>query len=128
PDFLPTSGITLSGVQVSYAKMVSIAIGGVSVAGLYAFLRLSRLGVAMRAVVDDPRLLGLTGMPPVRVRTVPWMVGCPFAALSGILLAPTLGLDALLLTMLVVQAFGATAVGRFYNLPLTYAGGLCIGL
>ena len=50
PDFLPTSGITLSGVQVSYAKMVSIAIGGVSVAGLYAFLRLSRLGVAMRAV------------------------------------------------------------------------------
>ena len=128
PDFLPTSGITLSGVQVSYAKMISIAIGAISVAGLYTFLRVSRLGVAMRAVVDDPQLLGLTGMPPVRVRTVAWMVGSMFAAMSGILLAPTLGLDALLLTMLVVQAFGATAVGRFSNLPLTYAGGLGIGI
>src|SRR5204862_6369617 len=107
PDFLPTSGGALSGVQVSYAKMVSIAIGGVSVAGLYAFLRLSRLGVAMRAVVDDPRLLGLTGMPPVRVRTVAWMVGCTFAALVGLLPAPTLRLDALLLTTLLAQPLRA---------------------
>jgi ABC-type branched-subunit amino acid transport system permease subunit len=44
------------------------------------------------------------------------------------LLAPTLGLDATLLTMLVVQAFGAAAVGGFSNLPLTYGGGLLVGV
>jgi ABC-type branched-subunit amino acid transport system permease subunit len=44
------------------------------------------------------------------------------------LLAPSTGLDALLLTLLVVQAFGAAAVGRFTSLPLTYAGGLVIGV
>src|SRR6185436_1237810 len=51
-----------------------------------------------------------------------------FAALSGILLAPQTGLDAILLTLLVVQAFGAAAVGAFTSLPLTYVGGLVVGV
>lgn len=44
------------------------------------------------------------------------------------LIAPFLGLDAGLLTLLVVQAFGAVAIGRFRSLPLTYAGGLVLGV
>jgi ABC-type branched-subunit amino acid transport system permease subunit len=45
-----------------------------------------------------------------------------------VLLAPTIGLDAVLLTLLVVQAFGAAAIGRFASLPLTFAGGLLVGV
>ena len=44
------------------------------------------------------------------------------------LLAPTLNLDATVLTLLVVQAFGAAAIGRFSSLPLTYVGGLVVGI
>ncbi|HEV3496226.1 MAG TPA: branched-chain amino acid ABC transporter permease, partial [Actinomycetes bacterium] len=50
------------------------------------------------------------------------------AGLTGVLIAPTLGLDAILLTLLVVQAFGAAAVGAFSSLPVTYAGGLVVGI
>src|SRR5207249_361749 len=90
--------------------------------------KMSRLGVSMRAVVDNPSLLALTGQNPVRVRRASWMIGSAFAAGSGILLAPTLGLDATLLTLLVVQAFGGCAVGLFRNLPMTYVGGLVVGV
>jgi ABC-type branched-subunit amino acid transport system permease subunit len=62
------------------------------------------------------------------VRSAAWIIGAVFASMSGILLAPTLGLDATILTLLVVQAFGAAAVGRFSSLPLTYVGGLVIGV
>jgi ABC-type branched-subunit amino acid transport system ATPase component/ABC-type branched-subunit amino acid transport system permease subunit len=48
--------------------------------------------------------------------------------MSGLLLGPTIGVSALLLILLVVQAFGAAAVGYFSNLPLTYVGGLLIGI
>jgi ABC-type branched-subunit amino acid transport system permease subunit len=82
----------------------------------------------MRAVVDNSDLLGLTGISPVRVRVTSWVIGSCFAALSGLLIAPTLGLDAFLLTLLVVQAFGAAAIGAFGSLPLTYVGGLVIGI
>lgn len=128
PEFLPTSGFTVSGVNVSWAQVISTTLATCAAAGLYAFLRLSRLGVTMRAVVDNPTLVGLAGERPVRVMRVSWMIGSAFAALSGILLAPTLGLDANLLTLLVVQAFGACAVGLFSSLPLTYAGGFLVGV
>ena len=41
----------------------------------------------MRAVVDDPDLLAMQATSPVRVRRSAWIIGCTFAALSGVLLA-----------------------------------------
>jgi branched-subunit amino acid ABC-type transport system permease component len=128
PSFLPSRGIVVSGVAVSYAQMITVAVAVAAVAALSWFLRATRLGITMRAVVDGPELLSLTGTSPARVRTLSWVIGCSFAALSGVLVAPITGLDAVLLTLLVVQAFGAVAVGRFTSLPLTFAGGLGIGI
>jgi ABC-type branched-subunit amino acid transport system permease subunit len=82
----------------------------------------------MRGVVANPDLLSLAGTSPARVRVASWIIGCSFAALTGILLAPTLTLNAALLSALVVQAFGAVAIGRFRSLPLTYAGGVALGI
>jgi ABC-type branched-subunit amino acid transport system ATPase component/ABC-type branched-subunit amino acid transport system permease subunit len=84
--------------------------------------------MGMRAVVDDPDLLDLAGTSPRRVRRSAWIIGAAFGALAGILLAPSVNAEPLLLTMLVVQAFGAAAVGYFSSMPLTYAGGLGIGV
>lgn len=127
-EFLPTDGVTISGVGVSYAQMIKVALSAAAIGVLWMFLRRSRLGITMRAVVDNPELLDLTGTSPNRVRTAAWVIGATFAALSGILLAPVLNLDAGLLTLLVVQAFGAVAIGRFSSLPLTFAGGVAIGV
>jgi branched-subunit amino acid ABC-type transport system permease component len=128
PEYLPTSGFTLQGVNVTWAQVISVIIATASAVGLYAFLRRGRLGVAMRATVDNPTLVALSGDSPPRIRQSAWAIGAAFAALSGILLAPTLGLDANLLTLLVVQAFGACAIGLFSSLPLTYAGGIGVGV
>jgi branched-subunit amino acid ABC-type transport system permease component len=128
PTFLPTAGFRLAGVTVTAAQVLTVAIALAAGTGLYAFLRVSALGTAMRAVVDDPALTDLTGWSPARVRRAAWMLGSAFAALSGILLAPTLGLDAFLLTLLVVQAFGPCAVARFASLPVTLAAGVGVGV
>lgn len=44
------------------------------------------------------------------------------------LVLPVLGLDPNILNLLVVQAFGAAAVGAFASIPLTFIGGLVIGV
>lgn len=128
PNFLPTHSVPVLGVRVGYNQMIVMAVALIASLGLYAFFRLSRLGLGMRGVVDNADLLGLTGTSSAYVRRWAWAIGSAFAALSGILLAPSLGLNATLLTLLVVQAFGAAAVGLFTSLPLTYAGGLMIGI
>jgi branched-subunit amino acid ABC-type transport system permease component len=127
-EFLPTDTITIADVHVSYAQIIKVVVSLVAATALWLFLRRNRLGVTMRAVVDNPTLLDMTGTTPTRVRTVAWVIGASFAALSGVLIAPVLGLDAALLTLLVVQAFGAVAIGRFSSLPLTFIGGIAVGI
>jgi ABC-type branched-subunit amino acid transport system ATPase component/branched-subunit amino acid ABC-type transport system permease component len=128
PQFLPTSTFGLGGVNITWADLVVVVVSLAGAAVLYAFLQYSRRGRAMRSIVDDPNLLAMTGARPTSVRRQAWIIGSMFAAISGLLLAPSLPLDAVTLTLLVVQSFGAAAAGYFSNLPLTYLGGLLVGI
>ncbi len=126
--FLPHGSFTVGGLVATVDQAIIVAVGVVLTLALYVFLQRSRLGTAMRAVVDDPELVSLSEFNPQAIRRLAWMVGCVLASLSGILIAPSLSLDPTQLTLLVVQAFGAAAIGRFVSLPITYAGGLFLGV
>lgn len=128
PTFLPTSVHSVGSVHVGTDQVLVFVIGIGLTAGLAQYLRRTRTGTAMRGVVDDPALLDLAGTDPLAVRRRSWMIGAALAALSGVLLAPVVGLDPTALTLLVIQAFGAAAIGRFTSLPLTFVGGLVIGV
>lgn len=128
PQFLPASTFELGGVFVGYNQLIAALLALAAAAGLSLFFKLTKTGTYMRAVVDDADLLDMTGISPVRIRRTAWILGSMFASLAGVLIAPLLSLDATLLTLLVVQAFGAAAIGRFTSLPLTYAGGLLLGV
>ncbi|MCW2496733.1 ABC transporter permease [Jatrophihabitans sp.] len=128
PSFLPSSTFKLGSVLVGYDQVITVAIGIVAVASMSLMLRYSQRGRAMRAIVEDPELLSLTGLSGYSVRSLAWFISTAFAAISGILIAPSLGLDGTLLTLLVIQSFGAAAIGAFSNLPMTFIGGLVIGV
>jgi ABC-type branched-subunit amino acid transport system ATPase component/branched-subunit amino acid ABC-type transport system permease component len=128
PNFLPTSTVRIFGLYVGWDQIIEIIISLVASGGLYCFFRYVRLGMAMRAVVDDPALLATTAQNPAAVRRWAWIIGSTFAALSGVLIAPGLGLDGTVLTELIIQAFGAAAIGYFSSMPLTYVGGLVVGI
>jgi ABC-type branched-subunit amino acid transport system ATPase component/branched-subunit amino acid ABC-type transport system permease component len=130
PQFLPhaTKLVRIQGVNISVAQLTIVAISLVAVAALYYFFRVSRTGLAMRAVVNDPDLVALHGTNPQSVQRLSWVIGASFAALSGVLIAPSAGIDSVALTFLVVQAFGAAAIGGFSSIPLTYVGALVIGV
>ncbi len=128
PQYLPQGRIKISGVYVTWAEIIVFVVAVVGVAALYYFFRWVRLGVAMRGVVDDPELVALRGESPDRVRRLAWIIGTVFATVAGLLVSPSLGLDATVITLLVVQAFGAAAIGYLSSLPLTFLGGLIIGV
>jgi ABC-type branched-subunit amino acid transport system ATPase component/branched-subunit amino acid ABC-type transport system permease component len=126
--FLPHQSFDLAGVAVTVDQVIIVATGIVVTAALYVLLRSTRLGTAMRAVVDNPDLLSLSQYNTNSIRRYAWIIGCTLAALSGVLIVPSLPLTPSQLTLLIVQAFGAAAIGRFVSLPFTYAGGLAIGV
>jgi branched-subunit amino acid ABC-type transport system permease component len=125
--FLPTRTFEVFDVIIGLDQLIVIFGALAGMVALTLFLR-TRSGREMRAVVDAPNLLSMHAVSPVSVRRRAWIIGTSFAAISGILLAPTVGLDSIVLTFLVVQAFGAAAIGMFTSIPMTYAGGLIVGV
>jgi ABC-type branched-subunit amino acid transport system ATPase component/branched-subunit amino acid ABC-type transport system permease component len=128
PVFLPGGSFEISGTTVNWSDVETFAFALVATLALSVLFRVTRRGVAMRAVVDNPELLDLEGTSPSATRRFGWVLGCSFAAATGVLFAPLLPLNPTGLTFLVVAAFGAAAIGAFSSLVLTFAGGLAIGL
>ena len=128
PPFLPTSTVPILGVNVGWDQITVTIISLIATAVLYWFFRSVRMGYAMRGVVDNPDLLSMTGENPIRVRRWAWIISMTFCSMAGLLLAPGLSLNALIISTLVVYAFGAAAIGGFSSLPLTFLGGLLVGI
>ena len=128
PSFLDTNTVRFLGVNIGFDQITVLIISVAATAILYYFLRFVRLGVAMRGVVDNPELVSRTGTNPVVVRRWAWIIGTIFASMAGLLIAPSLNLDAYTIALLVVSAFGAAAIGYFSNLPLVFVGGLFVGV
>ena len=127
PGFFPGKSFELFSVNVTYHRALSLAVAIGVAFGLRFLLFNTRLGVAMRAVVDSRELTALNGASPDRVSSVAWMLGCSLAGLAGILIAPNLSqFTAIALTLLVIQAYAAAMVGRLRSLPLTFLGALIL--
>ena len=120
-----------NGVTIQYQQIMFVVIAVVVSLGLGLFLRRVRLGVAMRAVVDDPELVAMAGAKPYRMSQAGWVLGFMLAALAGVLLAPVIGqtgLTADQLTLLALNGFAAAVVGRLRSLPMTFVGAIALGL
>jgi branched-chain amino acid transport system permease protein len=96
--------------------------------GLRLFLYRTRMGVTMRASVDDRTLTSLNGSSAVTNARNAWIIGSMLAALAGILIAPTLTLSAPALTLLIVNAYAASVIGRLRSIPMTFVGAIILGL
>src|SRR5205807_1321144 len=126
--FFDPKKFKLLGVFVSWHDAITILVGIAVAIFLYIFLARTRIGIAMRAVVDDRNLLSLNGARPDRVSMLSWAVGASLASLAGIPLAPSLQMNHLVLTLLAVNAYAAAMVGRLRSLPFTSVGGIALGM
>jgi branched-chain amino acid transport system permease protein len=129
PSFFGNVNVTIAQVSLTGEDLMTVAIAVVVAVGLWAFFRRLRVGVAMRAVVDDPELLAMAGARPVRVARMGWILGSMLAAIAGILLGQAAGtIDPTTLTLVVINSFAAAVVGRMRSLPWTFLGAVLLGL
>jgi branched-chain amino acid transport system permease protein len=120
--------LVLGPVRISYNDLTVLIVALVVAIGLRLLLYRTRLGVTMRATVDDRTLTALNGSSSVANARAAWVIGCMLAALAGILVAPTLTLSATALTLLIVSAYAASVIGRLRSIPMTFVGALILGL
>ena len=128
PYFFGSNGFHIGDTFVLWHRAITVALGVAIAVALRILLKRSRMGLAMRAVVDSPTLAAMHGARPARASALAWALGSSLAALAGILIAPEVLMSVEGLTLLIINAFAAAIIGRLHSLPLTVAGGLLIGL
>jgi branched-subunit amino acid ABC-type transport system permease component len=126
--FLPRGTVKLGSTFVGYDQIIILVLGLIVLGALTLFFRTSRVGVTMRAMVDNRGLAETAGFSPERVGSFTWALGVFLAGLAGVLFSPLLGLDTITLTLLVVQAYAAAIYGRLESLPKTFVAALVLGV
>lgn len=128
PPLFAGDTLVIGAIRISYNDVVVLAVALAVAIGLRLLLYRTRAGVTMRASVDDRTLTTLNGASSVRSARSAWVVGCVLAALAGILVAPTVTLSATALTLIIVDAYAASVIGRLRSIPMTFLGAIILGL
>ncbi len=124
----PQNGLRIAQLTLGYNQIANVIVAAVLAVLLGLFLKLSPLGVAMRATSDNPSAARLLGIEVNRVAASSWILGSLLAAIAGLLLAPLTTLNTTSLTIIVIEAFGAALIGGLSSLPLTFVGGIVLGV
>ena len=128
PPLFNNDTLVLGSIRISYNDVTVLILALVVAIGLRLFLYRTRMGVTMRASVDDRTLTSLNGSSAIANARNAWIIGSILAALAGILIAPTLTLSASALTLLIVNAYAASVIGRLRSIPMTFVGAIILGL
>jgi branched-chain amino acid transport system permease protein len=113
---------------ITWYRIFMVAIVIVTVIGLFAFLRYTRVGLRIRAGTLDLETVATLGINVSLLRTFNFAVGCLLAGLSGVLAAGQIGLNPNMGDDLLMPSFIAIIVGGVGSLTGTLFGGLLIGL
>jgi branched-chain amino acid transport system permease protein len=128
PPLFNNDTLVLGSIRISYNDVTILVLALAVAVGLRLFLYRTRMGVTMRASVDDRTLTSLNGSSAITNARNAWIIGSMLAALAGILIAPTLTLSAPALTLLIVNAYAASVIGRLRSIPMTFVGAVILGL
>ena len=120
--------VRILGTPVSTETLALLATGVVLVAALVAFFKYSPYGLALRATAEHPGVAELTGINTAAMSSLAWVLGSATAGLAGVLISPTIVMDAYQIPALMVKALAAALFARLVNLPQAMAAGVGIGV
>ncbi len=109
-------------------RMFIILLGGVVFIGVAILLRRTRLGMTIRAGVQDSDMVQALGINVRRVFTAVFALGAALAALGGVAAAPFLGVNLDIGQELLIQGFIAVVIGGMGSYPGAALGALIVGM
>jgi branched-chain amino acid transport system permease protein len=129
PQLLPSGIIEIGGTIVTVTKLAVIAMSALIMIGLMLLVNRTKLGRAMRATAENPRVAGLMGVNPNRVIMITFAIGAALAAVAGVMIAATYTVAHFYMGFIPgLKAFTAAVLGGIGNIPGAMVGGLLLGV
>ncbi|MCA9959705.1 MAG: hypothetical protein KC443_11760 [Anaerolineales bacterium] len=112
----------------TYNEIFVILVGVIVLIAVWMLLQRTRIGMIIRAGVQDSDMVEALGINVRRVFTFVFALGVGLAALGGVLAGPSLGLSNGMGTQVLLLALIALAIGGLTSFPGAAAGAVLVGL
>ena len=129
PPLLPPDPINLGGPVITVTQIMILGLTAVTLVALTWLVNRTKLGRAMRATAENPRVAGLMGVRPDMVISATFVIGAALAAIAGVMWAANYGSASHTMGFLPgLKAFTAAVFGGIGNLAGAMVGGVALGI
>lgn len=129
PSLLPSAPIEVGGAVITPTQILILGVTAVSLAVLMWLVNYTKLGRAMRATAENPRVAALMGVKPDMVISATFIIGAVLAAIAGVMYAANYGTVQHTMGFLPgLKAFTAAVFGGIGNLAGAVVGAILLGL
>ena len=129
PTLLPADPIDIGGAVITPTQIMILGVTAISLAVLMWVVNGTRLGRAMRATAENPRVATLMGVRPDTIISATFIIGAVLAALAGVMWASNYGTVQHAMGFLPgLKAFTAAVFGGIGTLAGAVVGGILLGL
>lgn len=128
-EFMFEGHTTVAGIVVSYPELITAIVSAISLLALFAFLKRTKTGKAIRATSQDWEVAQVMGIDTDRVLAITWGIGLAAVGVAGTLLATFQPIHPELTpTNWTLIAFASVALGGFGSVIGAVAGGVVIAV
>jgi branched-chain amino acid transport system permease protein len=129
PNLLPSIPYEIGGAVITLTQVLILGVTAMSLAVLVWLVNYTKLGRAMRATAENPRVAALMGVKPDVVISATFVIGAVLAAIAGVMWAANYGTVQHTMGFLPgLKAFTAAVFGGIGNLTGAVVGGILLGL
>ena len=129
PTLLPNEPLAIWGAVITPTQVMILGVTALALVLLLWLVNGTRLGRAMRATAENPRVATLMGVKPDTVISATFIIGAVLAAIAGVMWASNYGtVQHGMGFMPGLKAFTAAVFGGIGNLAGAVVGGVLMGL
>lgn len=125
---VPSFRFTVLGLRITGYDITVLAVALLTIVVLFAVIDHTKLGVAFRAMSDNPFAAEVCGLSLRAVHLFAWMIAAVLGVVGALLIVPTTFLSVTTVAVFMLQAFAAAVLGGFTSLPGALVGGVLIGI
>ncbi|MEK7544708.1 MAG: branched-chain amino acid ABC transporter permease [Patescibacteria group bacterium] len=115
-------------LYITNLQIIIIATSITFMLALFAFLKYTKTGKAIRAVSDNQEAAEIVGINSEKITTIIFFIASMLAGAAGILIGYENNLQPVMAAPLIIKSFTAIIVGGIGSVPAAVAGGFLIGI
>jgi len=129
PSLIPGEPIDIAGAIITRTQLLILMVAGMMMMGLVVLVEKTRLGRAMRATAENPRIAALMGVNANSVIVATFALGAALAAVAGVMVAANYSMAHFYMGFIPgLKAFTAAVLGGIGNIYGAMVGGLLLGI